>query len=263
MDKFLTYTGEQPIWLDDINYMNRAMSDTLTRIVQSLTQFQQTEYILQGCDVTLSSTELSWTDGIVMLDGEILPVRAGKIPSQQSEEYYHFKIVEEYDPAGKRMFRDGTTRECYQIRYATIVYNGQVEYSVIEMLRLEDELTSLYNAEKSKLLYSTNNGYAKLINSAGGVYISGTFRVEPAFGITTDVITTAISIGADVLGNSNLTAGIKTSVMYFRNLTGSGGQICAVIATITYSDNQYKVALSFDKKYSFSMGEGNFYIRLN
>ena len=140
MDRFLTFEGEQPIFLDDFNFMQDAVKDTIRNVVQTMMHSNEATCILSGCELAYNDNgTTSWTDGIVMLEGEILPIKAGTVNvNANNDEPLYFNIIESYAPNGERTFKNGTRHNCYQLRTATISGDSNGGYYIFEIPRLED-----------------------------------------------------------------------------------------------------------------------------
>ena len=117
MDKYLTFPGRQPVFLGDIDFMQDAVRDTFAQLLKGYTGLATPTAILHGVVVTSAPDSISWTAGVVCLDGEILPVPSGAISNGNGGPYY-FNIVTEH--SGEREMGDGIIRPCLQERYAEI-----------------------------------------------------------------------------------------------------------------------------------------------
>ena len=153
MDKFLTHQGQQPIWLGDFDFFDKAVRDTFRQVLKIIALGHDT-LVLYGCEGTMEATDVSeesydlvfkWNDGVVLLDGEILPVKAGQISyttTIDNPQIPVFSAVNSYDASGRRMMKDGSTVDCYQIRRATVVASGvsQDKYRADVPIKLDDIL---------------------------------------------------------------------------------------------------------------------------
>ena len=118
MDKFLTFEGEQPIWLDDFNFIDASIRDTFKKLVVAMSRNEEGNVILYGCSVSPAGFMTKWTEGIVSIDGEILPVTAGQVSGNISTDSLYFSIINDFDSAGNRILKNGEERQCYNIRKA-------------------------------------------------------------------------------------------------------------------------------------------------
>lgn len=105
MNKFLTFPGVQPIYLGDVDFLQESVRESFVQLLRGLTGQEKPRCILQRAT--------SEADGIICLDGEIMPYKAytgGMIGN------YDYKVVSTYD--GSRVFKNGETHACYEYRYA-------------------------------------------------------------------------------------------------------------------------------------------------
>lgn len=105
MNKFLTHEGGQPIWLEDIDFMNESVRDVLKLLLQGITGEESPK-----CILVKPTPE---KDGVICVDGEIMPY-----------EYRRYDMVGalvvtvETKLAGNRLFKNGSYQACHEIRYA-------------------------------------------------------------------------------------------------------------------------------------------------
>ena len=105
MNKFLTFPGIQPIYLGDIDFLQDSVRQAFRQLLVGLTGSDTPNCILK----TATSTE----DGVICLDGEIMPYKAytGTMVGT-----YSYEVVSSY--SGTRQFKNGETHECFEERYA-------------------------------------------------------------------------------------------------------------------------------------------------
>ena len=132
MDKFLTFPGQQPIYLGDIDFMQTAVGNALKNLLISYTGDADGSAILVGVEITTEDGDVSWTAGVVAIEGEILPIEAGSITGGASGTLY-FDIVNTL--SGSRTMKDGTVRQCWQTRAATIT-TTETDYLVTAFERI-------------------------------------------------------------------------------------------------------------------------------
>lgn len=123
MNKFLTYEGQQPIYLGDIDFMNEAVRDTFAHLARVITGQDKPTCILIGCNATLNGT----SDGIVCIEGEILPASASELSTG------HYEILSIY--GGERRFKDSQLRYCWENRFVNLI-EGPGAYNLDELPRL-------------------------------------------------------------------------------------------------------------------------------
>lgn len=123
MNKFLTFPGIQPIYLGDIDFLQESVRESFVQLLCGLTGQEKPRCILQRATAE--------TDGIICLDGEIMPYKAytgGMIGN------YGYDVVSSYD--GARVFKNGETHACHETRYAQekLVIGGEVFKTLDELL---------------------------------------------------------------------------------------------------------------------------------
>lgn len=130
MNKLLTYAGTQPIYLGDINFMQDAASDMFKSLAKALMNMPSDTMnaILQGVIITYpSAVTIAWSAGIVVLNGEILPVPAGTLTGGVDDTlYFHVNSV----LSGSRTFKNLEEHDCYDTRtaYLSLTSTGGVPF---------------------------------------------------------------------------------------------------------------------------------------
>ena len=147
MDKFITHAGQQPIFLGDIDFFDKAVRDTFANVLKIIARGYD-NLILTGFNTDRivqnesSSFIYKWSSGLVLIDGEIFPIEADQITVELSSDNIKmpcFSIQTIYDEAGRRTLKNGNSVDCYQLRKATIVL-GDVgsKYRADTATRLDD-----------------------------------------------------------------------------------------------------------------------------
>lgn len=127
MNNFLIYEGNQPVYLDDLQFINQATLDALTGIVEGIQQ-TNSPVILYGCDITSvpassGQTTYSNTAGYVSVLGEVYPVKAGSVTTSTGANLY-WEIVTEKD--GQRRLGNGTEQYVYEKKYIRLASTGSI-----------------------------------------------------------------------------------------------------------------------------------------
>lgn len=264
MDKFLTYDGEQPVWLDDFNFMDKAVRDTFKRLALSLTG-NKDNAILYGCDVTDSAAGCSWTSGIVCIGGEVMPVDAG---SAEAGATLYFSLQETFDPTGDRTFKNGAEHRCYSIRKALLsTQQSDIPYSGVE--RLDSILRSRLSSETVYRVDGEDTGMGsagtRIIRSSSGAFYLSLTIGTPIYGLSTDTLVS----GAKILGLSLADAAGIIGKSTFGTLTfvSTGqtvGHVYPVVISITESEDKTSAVLSvkFTETTGLDSGSGQLYCRL-
>lgn len=105
MNKFLTFQGEQPVYLGDVDFMQEAVRQSFLQLLVGLTGQSDPSCILKMAT--------SQEDGVICLHGEIMPYKAytGTMAG-----LYSYTVVSSY--SGSRVFKNGETHQCHEVRYA-------------------------------------------------------------------------------------------------------------------------------------------------
>ena len=128
MNKFLTFEGQQPFYLGDIDFMQEAVRTAFTQIMKGLTSTDSPRCIVHGLHVTNSGV----TAGVVCLDGELF-----EVPSSSLTGSLFLTINESFD--GRRMMKSGELKACHAIRTA-VVTNTWTQHPISTLPRLENLL---------------------------------------------------------------------------------------------------------------------------
>lgn len=123
MNKFLTFEGQQPIYLGDIDFMQEAVRDGFAHLARVITGQDKPTCILIGCNPTVDGT----SDGILCIEGEILPAGASELFAG------HYEIMTMQ--GGERRFKDNLMHYCWEIRFAQLV-EGSGAYNLADLPRL-------------------------------------------------------------------------------------------------------------------------------
>lgn len=124
MNKFLTFSGEQPVYLGDVDFMQEAVRQSFLQLLVGLTGQSDPSCILKMAT--------SQEDGVICLHGEIMPYKAytGTMVGR-----YSYTVVSSY--SGSRVFKNGETHQCYEVRYAqeTVTTGGEKVLTLDELLQ--------------------------------------------------------------------------------------------------------------------------------
>ena len=143
MNKLLTYAGTQPFYLGDIDFMQNAAAGMFKSLAKALMNMPSDTMnaILQGVDITYPEAgTIAWSDGVVVLNGEILPVAAGTITGGVDDTlYFHLVSV----LSGGRTFKNLDVHDCYDTRSAVLSLTSTDGVAYSSMQRLHN-----YNEER-------------------------------------------------------------------------------------------------------------------
>lgn len=147
MNRFLTHTGRQPIWLDDLNFIQDSFADEIKKLVQGLVGMTNDAVILTGCEVTQNEDgTYTVSEGVIYLKGEIL-----RLPEGVYAQIDTLRIREDvsYDSNGDRILQDSRDEvSCYRCNNAHLtvpkIMNGKPDTSPYfsGCIRLDDIISS-------------------------------------------------------------------------------------------------------------------------
>ena len=214
MNKILTFTGAQPLFLGDIDFAQGAVAQQGTCIARAMMGMASDTLngILQGVFITQGVDMVSWTAGVIVFGGEILPVPAGSISASPSDNLYFSKVSV---LSGERTFKDGETHQCWETRSATItnVSAGGTLISFFPRL-INGSVTRKFNG-----ILSIPSAY---INAASLIIKNGIFYIDINLDVTPGLQSQAIgSVGFSGLSDDemSLLAGTKyITTMYITAL---------------------------------------------
>jgi hypothetical protein len=166
MNKLLTYAGTQPIYLGDIDFMQNAAAGMFKSLAKALMNMSSDTMnaILQGVAITYGAGIISWSAGIVVLNGEILPVAAGSISGEAGNAlYFHVNSV----LSGSRTFKNLEEHDCYDTRSAvlTLTSTGGVAYSSMPRLHEPNDEADYLPVDYSSAMSATSP-----LNSKNGLF---------------------------------------------------------------------------------------------
>lgn len=113
MNKFLTFQGQQPLYLGDVDFASQAIRDAFKLVLRGLTGSDSANAILRGVAPSTRNSSVSFSAGVVSIDGEILPVETSLVSGSLSDTFY-LRIKSTY--GGSRTFKDGETHSCWETR---------------------------------------------------------------------------------------------------------------------------------------------------
>ena len=130
MNKFLTFEGQQPFYLGDIDFMQEAVRTAFLHVLRGLTGTVNPSCIVQGLQVS----DTGITGGVVCLFGELFEVPAASITGTA-----YLKITESFE--GRRTLKSGELKACHAIRTATLTQTATA-FMLSSMPRLDNLLSS-------------------------------------------------------------------------------------------------------------------------
>ena len=131
MNKLLTFPGLQPIYLGDFDFLQESVRSAFLMLLKGLTGQEKPNCILKRATAEV--------DGVICLDGEIMPYKAYTGDMLGNKTY---EVVSSF--GGERSFKDGETHACYETRYA----QEKLGYGVASVSTFDTLLFSRIKAEQ-------------------------------------------------------------------------------------------------------------------
>jgi hypothetical protein len=153
-----TDNGKLPIVSDDLRFIDAGIREAFKGAFSALGITATDSFKISGCVVTSIGLTHTWTDGVICLAGEILPVVAGSvtIPSIPQVGYGLAWIYDiSFDAAGLKIFENGISHDTYEVRKAKLAYveysvnqNGQTDYMPVNAPYIQQKLLSLMTSSE-------------------------------------------------------------------------------------------------------------------
>lgn len=227
MNKFLTHEGGQPIWLEDIDFMQESVRDTFKVLLSSIVgEYENTEHpdhacILQGCE----TTDEGVSPGYIYYRGEILPFDGHPEPLSPGNNWLETYTVDR----GDRILKNGVKVQCWQEKRVRIGqgYGDNVDY-FNNLIHIRDLM-----AVPHTVGFSYGTGFAVSIIQTGRYYsVNGNIRTNTSFDVT---------IPLNRVVSRNAPAGTKYGIAISRE----GISLAKVVAEFNYtSAGKYELKLT-------------------
>lgn len=236
MNKYLTFPGQQPVYLGDIDFLQESVRSAFLMLLKGLTDQDKPNCILKKATAE--------ADGIICIDGEIMLYKAytGSMAGNLA-----YKVVSSYD--GARTFKNGETHACYETRYAQAEPGGILGSTVPtfdELLFARAKSRQVAEQEATEIIRRVSR-YTTLGNSVA---------VEHSFEFLSDATVEHLceSVTLSVLDSSV----ISQSPKYCTFVAESNGGLISIPAKVTLEPSsayQGKVAMTVKiNQTSFSAG---------
>ena len=134
MNKFLTYQGQQPLYLGDIDFASEAVRDAFAQLLKGLTGDDNANAILRGVHAAARTSHVTFSAGVVSIGGEILPVEANAGISGSISDTFYLRIKSTY--GGSRTFMDGNSHDCWETRTVEVT-KDETAYPLASFRRLQ------------------------------------------------------------------------------------------------------------------------------
>ena len=239
MDKLLTFPGEMPIYLGDIDFMQSAIRETLVNLLIGLTGQSNPKCILKY------ATENE--PGVICMNGEILPLKpqSGKYPGAIC-----YKVVSVY--SGDRTFKSGDIHQCHEQRYAeAYVGSTEDEFYVQNFPHISELLNRAgISQDNSVMTYEDDTVSTRInVSSVGKQYvINGTATLDKETFENNPVICNSVPTTLPV-GSWTFPVFKQSGTIYFASLTvsidSSGRRVATIRTSINEDENVSKIYFSF------------------
>lgn len=262
MDRFLTYSGEQPIFLDDFNFIQNSILGSLANCLVAITgKTKPNNIIVSGCKVLKLNDSISWTDGIVILGGEILPIRAGNLTSSLSLPLY-FAVRSTYDPQGEREMKDGSTKQCYQIREAVIT-NIYTDAPLSSSKQLSELLLEYGKSKQYNVTDASESSVVKIYRNAYGEFSLDARIYLQSDGRTQTLLAKSLVAGLSAADADSIIdpLGTITTMAYIPG-SNTNAQALPVKIVFEKSSNNTYVTITLPDAIELSAGRGNISTKL-
>lgn len=119
MNRFLTHEGRQPVWLNDIEFIQDSVNSEVLKIVEGLTGGIKDKVIISGCDISDYGDEIS--EGIILYNGKLYRVNAATFEQVYDDDnIYYVEFGDGYDITGDRQLKESAEIvHCYYKPWAS------------------------------------------------------------------------------------------------------------------------------------------------
>lgn len=266
MDRFLTFEGRQPIWLDDFNFMQDAVESDIKKLVDSLLEALDYDgtsaVILSGCEhlpqQSVNINKETYTEGVIYSNGKLLKVKQSTVNRNNLLGLYlTFTVSKEYDPAGDRtMIDSGEEKSCYEKPVAALTKRSAGPHIVW----LKDLIKAKYG---EKVLFDSEMDRFKfrLIRKDGTYFLSGSFHsdggpISQSFPVNDKQMRLDV---ANIETGSLFTSGETIGIAGYRSNSGLGSAVVVVAVRPGTSESAVDITVSIpatlpeDTEGSFTM----------
>lgn len=167
MNKLLFSEGGQPLYLDDLNFMQSAFADSIKGIVSPFG-----DVVLSGCSIESDENKTSWTEGYIVISGEIYKVDSGSINNPIPTDLY-WKVVRTNEQL--ETFENKSENHIYQIGKAVLVesVSKQDIYADAKTVRNIDSYLMTYKKKEIEFVpqHAGTSGSITLYENSQGFHI--------------------------------------------------------------------------------------------
>lgn len=224
MNRLLTFSGLQPIYLGDIDFLQDSVKESFVQLLKGLTGEDD-----PSCVLVNATAE---KDGVICLNGEIMPLKAVNGSGFGSVGY---RIESTF--SGRRQFKNGDEHDCHEIRYAqeyfTLGGSSVPDFMTLLMSRLKVVRSTSVFSPDDTLAATRAVSYSRL----GTVILFEINVTFTAVSTVTNIFTDAqVAIPSSIVGQ-----GPK----YTNFVAEVGGNLVNIPAKVTFSTNEGRPSDSF------------------
>lgn len=117
MNRLLIPNGGMPFEGDDLLWLQSGLRGGISNLVSAI--YGDEDIIISGVELNQNGSDIDYTEGYVVVNGEILHLPAGTaVGAAQEPERAYIVADLSYDMDGTDVFADGQTKDTYEIRKA-------------------------------------------------------------------------------------------------------------------------------------------------
>lgn len=224
MNRLLTFSGLQPIYLGDIDFLQDSVKESFVHLLRGLTGTDD-----PSCVLVNATAE---RDGVICLNGEIMPLKAFNGSGFGSIGY---RIESTF--SGRRQFKNGDEHDCHEIRHAqeylTLGGSGVPDFMTLLMSRFKVvRQTSVFAADDT-IAATRAVSYSRL-GTCICLEVNVTFGAEST---VTNIFTDAqLAVPSSIVGQGPKYTNLVAEV---------GGNLINIPAKVTFAANEGRPSDSF------------------
>ncbi|MFR8837905.1 hypothetical protein [Bacteroides sp.] len=145
MNRLLTFEGGQPFALEDIDFLQDALTEVISGLASTYGNF-----ILSGCKLSVAGDKVTWTAGYIVIDQQVYHVEAGSIIAPSTDNLYWKVITTDSQSV---VFEDGSQNKIYRRSKASIVSSVDSSDTYVPANGVKTANDYFMSYEKENLLY--------------------------------------------------------------------------------------------------------------
>jgi len=238
MDTKLMFPGGEPDMVEE-DFMRMQLSNR-DFIQESLGDFSfDFNFIISGCVPTLTSSQITVTEGYIMLRGDILKVDAHTVLDTEGDNRYKYKKVTTYESGGDKTYVNGVSHQTWKKERGVLESTKNTLNTNFNLLFW---LAPRFFESDSHLISIINgfNGKIELKYIAGAqLQIRGKIRRDSSSGAGHGVFTAKVPEEYSSVSDFKMIATSstgKTALIIFNRWAMFSGATFEIDDDITYSD---------------------------